>query len=213
MRSLKVLVALLAVGSFICLTSPLAQAVPSQGGSITPMTNAEFASAVVMALGIEMPEGTENLSDAELFEVQANLLAERGIDSFIDSKPNKTVTKSDLCNLLQVLNEAVVNSTNPSSARSSASDLFYDPVSGYVKTPPAEVADYVVQFGCDIQEGLDQPVDAKEVIAALSDPRFSLLVAEAYSDPRGLGRQPIIVPPQNPKPEDDPGQEGPASLI
>jgi len=222
-----ILLTILVAGGFVYLTSSQANqklakksnSAASRARAIAKrqrntMTNAEFANAVIVALGIEMPENTKKLSGAALFDVQSNLLAEKGIDSFIDTNSNKIVTKSDLCNLLRVLNEAVVNSINPSSARSNASDLFYDPISGYSKTPPSEASDYLVRFGCDISEGGDQPVNPKEVIAALSDPRYSALVAEAYSDPRSIGRGPVIVGPQNPIPEDDPGkisEEGPAS--
>jgi len=186
---------------------PLAQAVPASGSPKT-ITNTELASALIKALGIEMPEGTQNLSEAELFEVKANILAEVGINTFVDADAKKVVTKSDFCGLLEMLNAAVDNRVNPSVARGVVTDLFYDPITGYSETPPPEAGDYLVRFGCATGENGDQPVSAGDVISALNDPRYTLPIAEAYSEPEGLGRPPLIVPPQNPIPEDDPGLLG-----
>ncbi|MFC1645706.1 hypothetical protein ACFL2Y_00810 [Candidatus Omnitrophota bacterium] len=194
---------------------PLAQTAesPAKGQQVTtgqgdcvPMTNAAFANAIILALGIEMPEGTGNLSEAELFEVQANILAERGIDYFKDSGGKAVVAKGELCNVFQILNETVVQATNTSSGRSNVTNPFYDPISGYAKTPPSETGSYEEQFGCATGTGDNDSVCTKDVIAALSNPEYALLVAEAYSHPRGRGRPgpALIVPPLYPIPEEYP---------
>jgi hypothetical protein len=218
MKSSKILFALLVAGILIGFGLPIAQAAEGQASSnkidCVPMSNTEFANAVVMAMGIEMPEGSGNLPKAELFEVQSNILAERGIDLFANADANKTVTKADLCKVLQALNNQVDQATNTSPGRSSVTNPFYDPISGYAKTPPEELAAYLEQFGCTtIPEG-QETVCANEIISALNNPAYSKTIAEAYSDPKGIGRPPLIVPPQNPTPEDDVtlSEETPASL-
>ena len=76
-------------GSFLC-----------QAAKDKPMSNAQFASILADVVGLEMPENVEELSDAELFEVQANMLAERGITLFVDAKPDTFVNRCDLANVL-----------------------------------------------------------------------------------------------------------------
>lgn len=207
MRKIQVLIALLVVGILISSGLSIAQADNEQAGSnkvdCVPMSNTEFANAIIMALGIEMPEGSENLSEAELFEVQANILAERGIDLFTTSDASAVVTKADFCKVLQALNEQVTQATNTSPGRSSVTNPFYDPISGYAEAPPEELESYLEQFGCTtIPEG-QETVCANEIITALSNPAYSETVAEAYSNPRGIGRSALFVPAQNPIPEDD----------
>ena len=198
MRKVQILIALLVVGILVSSGLSIAQA-----EDCVPMSNAEFANAIIMALGIEMPEGSENLSDAELFEVQTNMLTERGIDLLTDSDANAMVTKADFCKVLQALNEQVTQATNTSPGRSSVTNPFYDPISGYAEAPPEELENYLEQFGCTtIPEG-QETVCANEIITALSNPAYSDAVAEAYSSPEGIGREALFVPPQNPIPEDD----------
>ncbi|MFC1708739.1 hypothetical protein ACFL2J_01580 [Candidatus Omnitrophota bacterium] len=176
------------------------QQVATSQDDCVPMTNTGFANAIIMALGIEIPEGTGSLSGAELFEVQANILAERGIDYFKNSDGNTAVTKGELCSVFEVLNETVVSATNTSHGRGSVTNPFYDPISGYAKTPPTQAAAYVEKFGCAVDTGANESVCSNDVIAALSAPEYASLVAEAYSHPRHIPA--LILTPQNPIPEE-----------
>ncbi len=60
------------------------------------MTNMEFAELVIKTLGIELPAGSEDLSQVEYFEVMSNVLAVGGIDDFIGKEADKTVTFGEL---------------------------------------------------------------------------------------------------------------------
>jgi len=68
-----------------------------------PMTKAQFADLVIRTTGIELPAGTENLSEEEYFEVSGNILAANGIRYFMGADPNDAVLCSNLVDVLYAL--------------------------------------------------------------------------------------------------------------
>ena len=51
-------------------------------------------------MGLELPESAELLSDKEYYEVMANVLAENGVNDFMDNSPNNVVTRSVMANVI-----------------------------------------------------------------------------------------------------------------
>ena len=159
-------------GSFLC-----------QAAEDKPMSNVQFASMLADVLGLGMPENAEELSDAELFEVQANMLAERGITLFVDAKPDKQVTNCDLAN---VLYDALIG---PNDA--TIKEKFdYLANLGYLAVSPG--------YKCDV-------MGSSEITATLNIPELSRAVVEGYSPPAvgllGAAGAGIAPAPHNPESE------------
>ncbi|MBN3038423.1 MAG: hypothetical protein JW869_03275 [Candidatus Omnitrophica bacterium] len=123
------------------------------------MSFAQLADILVRTLGIEMPEGSDELADAELFEVQANMLTEAGVTIFADSKLDEIVNRCDLA------------------------DVLYDAIMGPNEASVEEKLEYLMQndymsseggYNCDTMSNDD-------IIALLNIPELSAAVAEAYS--------------------------------
>ena len=157
------------------------------------MTNAQLTDIVVDILGIEMPANADTLSDAELFEVQANMLAERGLTLFVDASADGLVTRGTI---VEVLYGALIGSS--------------------VLTTEEKI-DYLASLNYISSGGADEIMGSGEIISTLNIPALSTAVAEAYSAPEGgeagmglyadLGG--VTIPPAaaNPSPE------GPGSPI
>ena len=167
------------------------------------MTNAQFANILVDVLGLEMPADADALSDAELFEVQANMLAEAGITLFVDANPDTQTTRGAVANVL------------------------YGALIGPSDATTEDKIDHLASLGYLGTGAADGVMNSAEVIAALNVPALSTAVAEAYSPAgtgigtgrgrgRGIGmglergRGIGIVPPGPPA---NPPPEGPASPI
>ena len=156
-------------GSFLCQAAD------------KPMSNAQFASILVDILGIEMPADADSLSDAELFEIQANMLAERGITLFADAKPDAFVAMSGLANVL------------------------YDALIGPNNTSIEGKIDYLIKSGYIKQGKGSDLMLPNEVITTLNIPELSKAVAEGYSSPAigllGPAGAGIAPAPHNPESE------------
>jgi len=193
----KITLTVFLTGVLICAASLFCQA-----EEFKPMSKAEFASILVDMLGFEMPIGSDTLSDAELYEVQANMLAERGITLFVDSDAQSNVTR---CNLANVL---------------------YDALIGANEDPIEKKFDYLASLGYltatnDYQCNV---MNSSDIITALNIPELSGKLAEAYSPPtigeRGAAiapapanpesQTPIVLPPPPPPepPASDIGTQG-----
>ena len=86
----KTFVTLVIAGIFMLSAATISSA------ATQTMTNADFAELVVRTLGIELPAGSEDLSQAEYFEVMSNVLAVGGIDDFIGRKADKRLLSENL---------------------------------------------------------------------------------------------------------------------
>ena len=176
------------VGVFSAILMMLIFASHSQAQPET-MTNMELVNLLSGVAGLQMPEGTENLSDAEVFEIQVNMLAERGITLFVDTKADDTVTYGLMANLVY---DALVG---PNNAATEAK-LNYLSGAGYLPSG-----------------GINDPMAYAEIAAALNIPELTVAVAEAYSAPfGGRARTGVLSAPANPAPE-TPLIEGAASQI
>jgi hypothetical protein len=142
------------------------------------MNKAEFANILVNTLGLEMPIGSDALSDAEFYEVQANMLAERGIALFVDADAQSNVTR---CNLANVLYDALIGPNNDTMEKK-----FEHLASlGYLTPSP--------EYKCDV-------MNSSDILAALNIPELSGKMAEAYSPPTMGERGAAIAPaPSNPE--------------
>ncbi len=168
--------AVLLTGILVCAALFLCQAAQAQ-----PMSNAQFADIIANVLGLEMPAGADELSDAELFEVQANALAERGITLFVDANPDELVTRSDLANVL------------------------YDALKGPNTATVEEKINYLVGLGymsVGAAQVPDEEISSNEIIEALNIPELTRAIAQAYSrPPRGVIRAGIAPAPAFPESE------------
>ena len=178
------------------------------------MTNAEFADVLFRALQLNAPEGFNEMSDAQAYEAQANMLAERGIGLFKTVKPSDLVTRGNLCSVLSSSIERVPEDMGVEmvETRGTTSSLFNNTLFGYKgQRSVDEMSKTVLGLGCPAGNDSDV-MEFSAVIEALNVPALSLAVAEAYTAPgetpggrRGIGPQPGIgfqVPAQNPIPED-----------
>ena len=144
-------------------------------------TKSKLAEILVDILGIEMPEGIAGVSDAELFEIQANLLSERGMTLFFDAAPDEGVTRGELA---EILYRSLPESPEATIGEKIAylSDLEY--------LQGGSPADFLT---------LD------ETILALNIPTLYAAVAEAYTPPGfggGIAERNAAPNQENPDPED-----------
>lgn len=175
MKKWNVAIAVLLAGILVCAASFLCEA--------ADMTKGELASILVNKLGIEMPANADTLSDAELYDIQAKSLAERGITLFANAQSDWKVFSCDLAN---VLYDALVG---PNTA--SIKEKFdYLANLGYMTPSPG--------YKCE-------PMSSEDIIAILNIPELSAAIAEAYSPPPGIfgGAEASEIPPApaNPEPE------------
>ncbi|MDD5439052.1 MAG: hypothetical protein PHS37_02590 [Candidatus Omnitrophica bacterium] len=91
------------VSLFICLLMIGGIAVLPSYSSDTALTNAELAELLVTTVGITLPAGSDQLGDAEYYDVVANLLAARGITYFKDNPMTGTVTALDFAGILYAM--------------------------------------------------------------------------------------------------------------
>lgn len=151
------------------------------------MTKGALASILVNRLGIELPAGAENLSDAELYGVEAKLLADRGITLFTKAKSNWKVFSCDLANVIYDAlvgkNEATINEK-----------FDYLRGKGYLASNNG--------YNCEV-------MSTEEVLSILNTPELSTAIAQAYSAPNvfgaiageGAGAAGVPPAPENPSPE------------
>jgi len=179
MKKLRVGVGILLAGIMIFSGLSLSQAAPDA----TTMTNAELASMLVGILGLKMPDNANTLSDEELFEVQANMLAERGIAQFVGVQPDAVVIKGLIANLL------------------------YDALMGPNSATTEEKINYLAGLGYITEGNANDVVTRAEIITALNIPALSGAIVEAYSPPVGAPAGGLPPAPANPS------LEGPSTAI
>jgi hypothetical protein len=178
------MVALLSAALLVLSLVPQSKAAPET------MTNAQLAGLLSDMAGLRMPEGSENLSEAETFEIQSNMLAERGITMFVDTEPDGVVTHGLVANLVY---DAVVGPNNAAIEGKIA----YLALAGYLPSG-----------------GADDTMAYSEIVAALNIPELTEAVAEAYSAPfGGRARTGVLSAPANPAPETPLPLEGAASAV
>jgi len=160
------------------------------------MTNAQLVDIIVNILGIEMPADVDSLSDAELFELQANMLADRGLTLFVDASADGLVTRGVIA------------------------DVLYGALVGPSTVTTQEKIDYLADLDYVSPGDADEVMGSGEIILALNVPVLSVAVAEAYSAPgavatdavdagvAGLGAT-MMMPPA----AASPASEGPASSV
>jgi hypothetical protein len=178
------------------------------------MTNAEFVEILLDLLELPMPPEVGDLSVGELFTIQAELLAKRGINQFLGLRPYAPVVRSTVCS---VLSEAVAQSevlpVEGAVTRGSLSNVFGETLFGYSALGGEDFAGYLEGLGCGDPEAAEDAMVFDEVIAALNIPALSARVEEAYSAPENAGKDSdLTVEGLYPRPEDVP-EEGPASAI
>lgn len=180
------MIVLLAAALVVLSFVPQSQAAPEA----KTMTNAELVSLLSKMAGIEIPEGTADLSDAEIFEIQVNMLAERGITMFVDTEPDGAVTYGLIANLVY---DALVGPNNAAIE----GKITYLAIAGYLPSG-----------------GVGDAMGYREITAALNIPELTEAVAEAYSAPfGGRARTGVLSAPANPAPETPLPVEGPASEV
>ncbi len=189
MKTLKIWTAMVLLMGFLVLAgSSLGWAAQDES-----MTNAQLADILVNILGIEMPANADTLSDAELFEFQANALADRGLTLFVDASADGSVT------------------------RGAIADVLYGALVGPSTVTTEEKIDYLA--GLDyISAGVaDEVMGSGEIILALNVPVLSAAVAEAYSTPVATATEPVVAgldaAMMMPPAAASPASEGPASDI
>ncbi|MBN1353598.1 MAG: hypothetical protein JW994_02870 [Candidatus Omnitrophica bacterium] len=128
----------------------------SANASESVMTNAEFADLLVKTLGIELPQGSENLSAAEYYEVLANVLASKGILYFTNAKPDDPILAGHVAGILYALTGGT-GDVNIDEIMKSLVDKGYIPA----VDPNSRVS---VAFAADV----------------LNNPEFTSAMAEGY---------------------------------
>jgi len=141
------------------------------------MTVAQFAGIMVDLLDLERPSGSETLPEAELFEVETNMLAERGISTFLELKPEELVTCSIFVNVL------------------------YDALLGPNEDTTEEKVAYLSDRGYMDRCVPGEILLARTIITVLNIPALTKAIAEAYGAPGGAGFKGISLAPSNPAPE------------
>jgi hypothetical protein len=172
MKKISVVLTLLVTLSVLSLVQ--SQAAPE----VKTMSNAQLVTLLFGVAGLEMPKGAEILSDAEIFEVQANMMAEKGVTLFVGARANAAVTYGLVANLV------------------------YDALIGHNNATAEVKINYLANAGYLPSGGVNDAMAYGEIIAALTLPELTKAVAEAYSPAfRGRARTGVLAAPANPAPE------------
>ena len=102
----RVYLVILFLGTTVCFYLPMLQAAEN-----TVITNADLANVFFDLLELKIQENTDNLSKAELFKIQANILAQRGVSQFMYTKTDEILTRREVANLLYNTIEGSNNAT------------------------------------------------------------------------------------------------------
>ena len=124
-------------------------------------TTSDFAALLVNILEIDLPVGSENLPDAEYYEVVANALAQYGIPYFIGIDPGSSMSYGQVANVIFLLIEV-----DTGGQLSDQEKIQYLVDNGYMA-----YAD-----GSDL-------ISTDAALAIFNNPEFAMLVAEAYEPP------------------------------
>ena len=155
------------------------------------MAKAKFVDLLVRVIGIteELPDNIDELSDAEFYEVQVNLLAAKGIDIFVDTVGEELLTRGELADILYRA-------------------ILAEPLDASI----AEKISHLANMGFIEMGEADEFISENEVITALNIPELAKAIAEAYSPPgEESGQVPEVgsAPDWHPRP----ASEDPASPI
>jgi len=123
------------------------------------MTNADFAYMLLGAIGAQLPQGIEDLNEAEAFEVMTNVLAANGIDTLAGADPAEPVSYGEMADVLY----AVLGG-------------------GDLQGQDAKI-DYLVSRGYMAKKNADEVVVLADAGDIMNNPDFAGLIAEAYSEP------------------------------
>jgi hypothetical protein len=125
------------------------------------LTKDKLAYMLVNLLGIKMPDNIGTLSEKEAFEIMANALASKGINSLLKADPVSEVAYCDLVEILYV----VLKRTEPLDTNGKMQ--------------------YLVKNGYMSMKDCAAKVTVEEAAEILKNPAFTGLIAEAYSEPEG----------------------------
>jgi len=171
-------------------------------GEDKTMTYGEFSNLLVKVLGIEMPADTEGLAADEIFEIQANMLAARGIIFFVGAAPEDLVTRGLIAEIIYAaLVSASTTGTDyldkylPASDRPST----LSPINPAAATMEEKIK-YLVGLDYMGPGNADEILYSDEIINILNIPGLSAAVAEGYSSSRGPRGGPPLPPPQKQTP-------------
>ena len=142
----------------------LLQNIPG-AASTESLNKAEFVELFVRAIGLDIPEGSERLSDSEYYEVLTNILAVNGITTFIDTNPDNALYCEDM----------VIS--------------IYEMFGGKKELSVNEKMDFLVNNEFMPYCNPRGPVTLEFAIEVLNSPAFAKIIAEAYREPeeRGAG--------------------------
>ena len=155
-----------------------------------PTKASDFASILSGTLGLEMPEGTEDLSDAELFEIQVNMLAENGITNLSGMQPDDLIN----CGVL--------------------AEILYNALFGVEGNETTEdKLKYLIAEGLLPNYGVGDSITIAELVGSLNIPALTDAIAEAYSAPGGGRGRNMPGTTGNPAPITNPQPESPLSPV
>lgn len=159
---MRTFVTIFVIGLFVLSCSAVFAADPA-------ITNKELADILVRMTAAELPAGTEGLSEDEYYEVLANVLAARGITTFLNTSAGDEVTWEDFVKIL------------------------YKMVGGTEGATAEEKFQYLVDT-CEMPQGdVGEKITAAQAVSILNNPACATLVAEAYRSPE-IGRRDATAP-------------------
>lgn len=130
------------------------------------ITNLKLAQIFMQKINLTLPASSNNLSPADYYSALANALSSRGINYFLNTKPDDFVICSGLINALYGL-------TGAKEQLNEEAKLNYLIASHYMESCPLK---------------RDDTVSEQFVIDVLNNPKFSALIAETYTPPGGERR-------------------------
>ena len=134
----------------------------ASGAEKFPMTKGKFVDLLIRVMGLEgeLPPGAEKLSADDLYRVEVEVLAKRGLLDFIGTNHREKLTRGELANILY---------------------------SAVVKVPERLTIFQKIDFLADrgiIKKGKPEEAMAEEeVLSALRIPELVLAIVETYMPP------------------------------
>jgi len=125
------------------------------------LTNFEMAELLVTTVGINLPQGSDQLADAEYYDTVANLLAARGITYFKDNPMTGSITAANFASIL------------------------YQMLGQTGATDPQAMLSALIANGSMTQIDPGAAVSKTYALQALQNPLLKQLEAEKYQAPAG----------------------------
>jgi len=132
------------------------------GEGSTEFTNVEFAQLLTNVLGLDIPAGSEDLSEGEYFEVLSNLLFSKGVPYFAGKSADAPVQFSEVVTVL------------------------YGVVGGPEGADTAEKLKYLSENYGLMTFALNSFPSFEEIAHMFNNPVFAPLIAEGYSAAEAL---------------------------